>query len=206
MEEAAAGLRRHRPATCRVLSDLARDPERDLLRGAEGGARLRLDPRRQRGAPLSRRLDHGDEARGRLRRLDRLLHRLDRGRPHRLLRLERPQQPAGHDQVPLPRQARRHQDRRRQSVPRARARALLGAVGDGERAVRHAPRRPLVRGEHRRRPGVPQRRGEGAARLCPAASIASSSRAAPRASRRCGTTSTRSRGRSSSARAAPAAR
>ena len=156
---------RHRSATCGVLSDLARDPERDLLRRAESGAPLRLHPRRQRGASLSRRLDHRDEARRRLRRLDRVVHGLDRGRPHRLLRLERPQQPAGHDQVPLPRQARRHQDRRGQSVPRARVRALLGAVSDGERAVRHAPRRSLVRGEYRRRPGVPQWRGEGAARL-----------------------------------------
>ena len=54
--------------------------------------------------------------------------RLARRRPHRLLRLEHRQQPAGHDEVPATRRSRSGAaGRGRQPVPRARAGALLGA-------------------------------------------------------------------------------
>ena len=56
------------------------------------------------------------------------------------------EQPAGHDEVPALREAERRADRGRQSVSRARPRALLGPVDCRERAVRHRARRSLVRG------------------------------------------------------------
>ena len=91
----------------RRVRDLARDPERALLRGAEGGAGHGHEPRGQLGAPLPRRLDRGHEADAGLRGHDLLLHRLDRDRPHRLLRVQHAEQPARHDEVPLPRAAAR---------------------------------------------------------------------------------------------------
>ena len=76
-----------------------------------------------------------------------------------LLRLERRQQPAGHDEVPAPREAARRAGRGRQPVSRARARRATGCRRSPSSAVvRHAHRRPLVRRAHRRRPRVPRRR------------------------------------------------
>ena len=47
---------------------------------------------------------------------------------------------------------------------RARSRPILGTLGREERALRHSTLRPLVRGRHRGRPRVLQRRAQGAAR------------------------------------------
>ena len=58
----------------------------------------------------------------------------------------------------------RRADRRRQHLPRARARSATGCRRCLERRVRHAPRRPLVRRAHRRRSRVPGRRAAGAHR------------------------------------------
>ena len=58
--------------------------------------------------------------------------------------------------------------------------ALLGAVGSGERALRDAHDRPLVRGRDRRRPAVPRRRAEGDRRAT-AGSRAASSTSTPTA-------------------------
>ena len=58
----------------------------------------------------------------------------------------------------------RRADRRRQHVSRTGLAALLGAVDRLERAVRHAPGRRLVRRAHGRRPRLPDRRLQGAAR------------------------------------------
>ena len=123
----------HRPAASRLLSHLARHHQRGLLRGAEGGALLRHQPRRQRGAALSRRLDGRDEGDARPRRLDLQLRRLARRRPDRVLRLEHRQQPAGHDQVPARGQGARRAGGRRQPVSRAGPRALLDPVDRPQR-------------------------------------------------------------------------
>ena len=80
-------------------------------------------------------------------------------------------------------EAARRADRRREPVSRARAGALLGAVDRRERAVRHAPRRRLVRRAHRRRPRVPGRRAARARSRRRRRSTARSSSARPRASR-----------------------
>ena len=53
-------------------------------------------------------------------------------------------------------------DRGRQPVPGAGARALLGALGSRERALRHEAGRRLVRRGHRGRPRVLERRAQGA--------------------------------------------
>ena len=124
-------------------SDLARHHQRGVLRRAEGGARPRHEPRRQRRAPVPRGVDDRDEGGARLRRLHLQLHRLARRRPDRLLRLQRRQQPAGHDQVPALRQAARRAGRRRQHLSRAGAGALLGAV-DRRRARSSAPPSPTT--------------------------------------------------------------
>ena len=103
LDAAARRPARHRPGAARLLPDLARHHERGLLRGAEGGALPRHQPRRQLGAALPRRLDRGDEGDARLRRLHLQLHRLARRRPHRASSARTRQQPAGHDEVPAPR-------------------------------------------------------------------------------------------------------
>ena len=156
LERIAAELRARRSGARRVLPDLARHHQRGLLRRAEGGAVSRHQPRRQLGAAVPRGVDRGDEGHARLRRVDLQLRRLAARRSDRALRIERRQQPAGDDEVPASREAERRADRRRQPVPRAGARALLGAVDRVERAVRHGARRPLVRRAHRRRPRVPR--------------------------------------------------
>ena len=142
----------------RVLHDVAGHHQRGLLRGAEGRALPRHQPRRQRGAPVSRGVDDRHEGRARPRGVHLQLHRLARRRPDRVLRLQRRQQPAGHDQVPALRQAERRAGGGRQHLSRAGAEALLGAVDCVERRLRHGHRRPLVRRPHRRRSGVPRRR------------------------------------------------
>ena len=147
---------RRRSAARRLLPDVARHHQRGLLRGAEGGAVPRHQSRRQLRAPVSCRLDRRHESDARLRRVDLQLHGLAARRPDRVLRVERRQQPAGDDQVPAPREEERRADRGRQSVSRARPRALLGAVDRVERDVRHGARRPLVRRPHRRRSRVPR--------------------------------------------------
>ena len=116
---AAGWPARHRAGAARVLSHVARHHQRGLLRGAEGGALLRHQPRRQRGPAVSRRVDGGDEGDARLRRLDLQLRRLARRRPDRAVRLERRQQPAGHDQVPARSEGARRAGGRRQPVSRA---------------------------------------------------------------------------------------
>ena len=152
---------RHRAGAARLLPHLARHHQRGLLRGAEGGALLRHQPRRQRGAAVPRGVDGGDEGDARLRRLDLQLRRLARRRPDRAVRLERRQQPAGHDQVPARSEGARRAGRRRQPVSRAGPDALLDPVDRQQRDRRHPHRRPLDRRAHRRRPRLPRRRAEG---------------------------------------------
>ena len=69
--------------------------------------------------------------------------RLAARRSDRALRVERRQQPAGDDEVSARREEERRADRRREPVPRARPRALLGAV-DSRRARSSARRSPTT--------------------------------------------------------------
>ena len=79
-------------------------------------------------------------------------------RPDRVHRVQRGQQPAGHHQVPAPRQARGRARGGAQPLPRAGHGALLDPVGAHQRGVRHEDRRRLLLAERGRRPGVPHRR------------------------------------------------
>ena len=72
--------------------------------------------------------------------------------------------PAGLHEVPLPGTQARREGRGGEPVARARARPLLGAEQRRERDVRHEDDRRVLRGAHRRRRRVPQRRAQGAAR------------------------------------------
>ncbi len=74
---------RRRSAADRLLPDLARHHQRGLLRGAEGGAVPRHQPRRQLRAALSRRVDRRDEGDARPRRVHLQLRRLAGRRPDR---------------------------------------------------------------------------------------------------------------------------
>ncbi len=148
---------RRRARAHRLLSHLPRHTERDLLRRSEDGAFSRNEPRRQRRPPLPRGLDRRHEGDARSRRVDDDVPRLAPRGLDRFLRLERPEQPAGYDEVPLPREGERGEDRRRQPLPRAGARAVLGALGARERPLRNPTRRRLVRRRHgrgSRRPGA----------------------------------------------------
>ena len=79
-----------RASSHRLLPDIPRHPERDVLRRAEGRASAGHEPRGQLGAALPRRLHRGHEGDARLRRFDLHLHGLAQLRPDRLLRIERP--------------------------------------------------------------------------------------------------------------------
>ena len=126
----------------RVLSDRARDGERDLLRGAESGARDGHQLDRQCGAHLPRPEQHRAQGHAGRGGDDLLLQRLDRHRSAGLHRLEPGEQSAGDHQVSALRQESRHQGGADQSVPRAGDGALLGAVDPGERGLRHEDCRP----------------------------------------------------------------
>ena len=140
-----------------LLPDVARDHQRGVLRGSEGGAFPRHEPRRQLRAALSCRLDRRDAGDARTRGLHLQLRGLARRRPDRALRVERPEQPAGHDQVSASRQAERRADCGGQPLSRAGTAAVLDSVNRAQRVVGHRAGRPLVRRAHRRRPGVPHR-------------------------------------------------
>ena len=64
---------------------------------------------------------------------------------HRPVRIERAEQPAGHDQVPASREAERRADRGRQPLSRAGTGSLLDSVDRAKRAVRDRAGGPLVR-------------------------------------------------------------
>src|SRR5262249_41835447 len=85
VEDRRRGPARDRSEANRLLSHLARHYQRNLLRGAEGGAISRDQPRRQLGAALSRSVDLGDEVDAGARRLVVQLQRLDWRRPDRVL-------------------------------------------------------------------------------------------------------------------------
>jgi hypothetical protein len=123
------------------LPDEPRDPERDLLRGPEGDARDRDEQRRQRRARLPRAEHRRPEAVAGRRGHDLLLRRPDRQRGRHLHRLEPRQEPAGADEVPLPREEGRDTGRRRQPLPRARHGRLLGPLRPRERRLRDQDRR-----------------------------------------------------------------
>ena len=84
----------------------------------------------------------------------------DRERPRRAVGHEPGQQPAGVHEVPLPGQAARLPGGGGQPLPRARARALLGAVEPRVGAVRHEDLRPPRAGATRRRRRARQRRAQ----------------------------------------------
>ena len=92
------------------------------------------------------------------------LQRLDWCRPHRVLRVEHAEQPAGHGEVPPLRQAAGRGDRRCQSAARTRTRTVLDPVGRRERTLRHEARDPLVPCPYRRRPRLSRRCPESARR------------------------------------------
>ena len=154
---ATAGSRRHLPHR-------ARHHQRGVLRRAEGGAVHRHEQHRQRGPRVPRAVDRRAEGDDRRCRHDLLLPRRDRERPHRAVRRRRRERAAGVHEVPVPREEARREDRGRQPVPRARARALLGAVERRERDVRHEDDRRVLLDPHRRRRRVRQRRAQAAAR------------------------------------------
>ena len=164
LDIAAGAPARHRSGSRRVLPDVEGHHERVVLRRAEGRAHLRQRERGQLRAAVPCGLDGGDEGGARARRVHVQLRRLDWRRPRRVLRVEHPQQPAGHDQVSLLRAAARHSDCRGEPAARARPRALLDPVGDRERAVRHQAGRSLVRGSHGRRSRLPRRDAASASR------------------------------------------
>ena len=99
----------------------------------EAGAHRRHAARRLLRAAVPRGVGVGPEADHRLGRADLLALRHDRHRPDRAHRHRPRQQPAGDDEVHALRQAAGDAHRRRQSVPRAGARSLLGAVGGAAR-------------------------------------------------------------------------
>ena len=154
---ARRGRRRHPRRRRRPHGDLPHEPrhhQRGVLRRRQGGPG---DGRRQHrlGRPhLPRPVDRRAQADDRRRRQ----HVLDAGRagerPHRAVGHQRRQQPARVHQVPVPGPQAGRPGRRRQPVPRARARALLGAVERRVGAVRHQAVRPPRAGPPggRRRP------------------------------------------------------
>ncbi len=139
-----AKLRTVDPERAGLLRLEPRAHERDLLHVPEARPRRRLAARRQLRPALPRRLDHRPQGDARLGRADLLAQGPDRHRPRRPLRHRPREQPAGDDEVPALREEGRHPHRGGEPVPRAGARALLGAVGAVERAVRHADRRRLL--------------------------------------------------------------
>ena len=155
---------RHDPGPPRGVPDRAGHHQRDLLRRAEVHPVPRQQQHRQRGTGLPRAVDDDAEEDDRRRRDDVLLHRRHRQRPHRAVRRQRRQRAAGVHEVPVPGAQARRQGRGGQPVARARARPLLGAEQRRERDVRHADDRRVLRGAHRRRPRVPERCAQGAAR------------------------------------------
>ena len=93
---------RHSRAATRTASPsshLARRDQRNLLRGAKGGALPRHQQRRQRRAALSFAFDRRDEARARRRRQHLQLQRLVRHGSDRLLRRQPRQRSAGRDEI-----------------------------------------------------------------------------------------------------------
>ena len=88
----------------------------------------------------------------------------DRERPRRAVGHEPGQQPAGVHEVPLPGQAARVPGRGGEPVPRARPRAVLGAVERRVGALRHEDVRPARAGAARRRRRPRQRRAQAAHR------------------------------------------
>ncbi len=137
-----------------LLSDFARADERVVLCRAEGRAVFRHEQCGQFGAHLPRALDGRDEAVDRRGGLDGLVQGLDRHGPARLLRQQHAEQSAGDDEVHLLREAAGNAGGGDQSVPRAGAGAILGAVGGGERALRDEDRGRVLSGAHGRGPGL----------------------------------------------------
>ncbi len=157
--------RRRPPARRRTRADRCvphqpRHPERELLRCPEGDPCPRLELRRQRRPDLPLPQHVRVEGCARCRCHDLFLHRLDRLRPDRVRRLERRQQPAGRDEVPVPRQEGRYAGRVRQPLPRAGDGAVLGAVQRRKRSVRHQGHRPVLPDQRRWRHRIPQRRAQ----------------------------------------------
>ena len=117
---------------------------------------------------------------------DLLAQRHDRHGPARAHRHRPGEQPAGDDEVHALRQGAGDAHRRRQSVPRAGARALLGAVGGEVGAVRHAADADDFFAV---RPGgdigFSDRRAQGALRTSATSSTRRTSPSAPSGSRRC---------------------
>ena len=151
LDEVAGARPGGRPAAAGLLPDRARDHQRGLLRRPEGRALPRHQQHRQRRPGLPRALDGGAEAgRGR-HRDDDLLPRPDGDRPGRAVGRERRERPAGDDEVPLPGAPRGDAGGGRQPAPRARPRALLGALERRERAARHAHDGRVLPGPRRRR-------------------------------------------------------
>ena len=148
-------FQRARPAG--LLHDEPRPVERELLRGAEGGARDgdQLDRQRRPHLPLAEHVRVEELSRSGSD--DVLVQRLDRQRPGRLHRHQRRQQPARLDEVPLQGEEGRHEGRGRQQLPRAGDGAVLGTVQRGERPLRHQDRGPVLSRERRRRHRTAQR-------------------------------------------------
>ena len=185
-------IRASAPQPPRGLPHRARHHQRDVLRRAEGHALPRHQQHRQRGARLSRAVDHHAEARDRRRRDHLLVHRRHRERPDRAVRRQRRQCAAGVHEVPVPGAQARRQGRGGEPDARAGPRPLLGAEQRRERDVRHEDDRRVLRREHRRRRRVRQRRAEGAA-WPTAGSTASSCASTPKASTSCSRSSKASR-------------
>ncbi len=149
----------------RPLPDRARHHQRGLLRGRQGRPLPRHQQHRQRRARLPRAVDRGAEARWSASARPRsptptscetdlivlFGSNVANAQPvvMKYLYLARREGHAGGGGQP---------------VPRARPRALLGAVQRRERDVRHADDRRVLPGQHRRRHRVPRRGPEGARR------------------------------------------
>ena len=110
----------------RDLPHRTRHHQRGVLRRAEGGAVHRHEQRRQRGARVSRAVDHRAEGDARRRGHDVLLPRRHRQRSHRAVRCRRRQRAAGVHEVPVPREEARREASRSSTRSASRGSSATG--------------------------------------------------------------------------------